>query len=148
MELPSSDVLFLDRRDDPGVALGFGQSVSGVWLGDAARAEGAPIPEQIADKLRSMEFRNFHGFRRAFWRAVAADVELSQQFSTRNLNRMREGLSPYPTLADQSGGRRTFELHHDVEVSSGGEVYGMDNISVMTPRRHIELHKERKNHDL
>ncbi|MBV7493597.1 S-type pyocin domain-containing protein [Pseudomonas sp. PDM24] len=148
MELPSSDVLFLDRRDDPGVAMGFGQSVSGIWLGDAARAEGAPIPEQIADKLRSMEFRNFHGFRRAFWRAVAADVELSQQFSTRNLNRMREGLSPYPTLADQSGGRRTFELHHDVEVSSGGEVYGMDNISVMTPRRHIELHKERKNHDL
>jgi hypothetical protein len=148
MELPSSDVLFLDRRDDPGVAMGFGQSVSGIWLGDAARAEGAPIPEQIADKLRSMEFRNFHGFRRAFWRAVAADAGLSQQFSAHNLNRMREGLSPYPTLADQSGGRRTLELHHDIEVSSGGEVYGMDNISVMTPRRHIELHKERKNHDL
>lgn len=148
MELPSSDVLFLDRRDDPGVAMGVGESVSGVWLGDAARTDGAPIPEQVADQLRWMEFRNFHGFRRAFWKAVAMDVKLSQQFSAHNLNRMREGLAPYPTLADQSGGRKTFELHHDVEVSSGGEVYGMDNISVMTPRRHIQLHKERKSHDL
>ncbi|MBB3238641.1 hypothetical protein FHW68_000113 [Pseudomonas sp. Tn43] len=142
MELPSSDVLFLDRRDDPGVAMGVGQSVSGIWLGDAARAEGAPIPEQIADKLRSMEFRNFHGFRRAFWRAVAADVELSQQFSKSNLDRMRDGSAPFSVLVDQVGGRKAFELHHQVEISKGGDVYGLDNISVMTPKRHIHLHKE------
>jgi hypothetical protein len=142
MELPSSDVLFLDRRDDPGVAMGVGQSVSGIWLGDAARAEGAPIPEQIADKLRSMEFRNFHGFRRAFWRAVAADAGLSQQFSKSNLDRMRDGSAPFSVLVDQVGGRKAFELHHQVEISKGGDVYGLDNISVMTPKRHIHLHKE------
>lgn len=76
------------------------------------------------------------------------DAELRKQFNSHNLSRMREGLAPYPKLSDQSGGRKTFELHHDLEVAMGGDVYGIDNISVMTPRRHIQLHKERKNHDL
>ncbi|VVP15531.1 hypothetical protein PS903_03490 [Pseudomonas fluorescens] len=148
MELPSPDALFRDRRDDPGVATGVGQAISGVWLGEAAREKGAPIPSQIANQLIGREFANFHRFREAVWMAVAADSRLSQQFSDHNLRRMREGLAPYPRLADQSGGRKTFELHHDVEVAMGGDVYGIENISVMTPRRHIQLHKERKNHDL
>lgn len=148
MELPSSDVLFRDRRDDPGIATGWGSDVSEVWLGDDARGEGAPVPWEIAEQLRWKEFRNFHEFRRAFWKAVEMDAELRKQFNSHNLNRMREGLAPYPKLSDQSGGRQTFELHHDLEVAMGGDVYGIDNISVMTPRRHIQLHKERKNHDL
>lgn len=147
MELPSSDVLFLDRRDDPGMAMGFGKPVSGVWLGDAARTEGAPIPEQIADQFRWMEFRNFHGFRRAFWKAVAADSELSSQFNGGNLDRMRDGSAPFSAVVDQVGGRMVFELHHKIEVSKGGDVYGLDNISVMTPKRHIQLHKGNSNHD-
>ncbi|MCG6577704.1 hypothetical protein EGM97_23755 [Pseudomonas sp. AF32] len=56
MELPSPDEMFYDRRDDPGVALGFGQPVSGIWLGEAARTTGAPIPDRIADQLRGREF--------------------------------------------------------------------------------------------
>ncbi|MGF6488583.1 hypothetical protein ABH904_002356 [Pseudomonas frederiksbergensis] len=140
MELPSSDVLFLDRRDDPGVAMGVGQSVSGIWLGDAARAEGAPIPAQIADKLRSMEFRNFHGFRRAFWRAVAADVELRAQFTPIDLHLMKMGKAPFPLPEDRNGGRIKFEIHHLVEVAQGGAVYDMDNLVVMTPKRHIDFH--------
>lgn len=96
MELPSPDVLFLDRRDDPGTATGWGATASEVWLGNDARGVGAPIPSHIADQLRGQEFRNFHGFRRAFWNAVAADVALSKQFSVHNLKRMQSGLSPYP----------------------------------------------------
>jgi len=141
MELPSSDVLFLDRRDDPGVATGLGADASAVWLGDDARGVGAPIPSHIADQLRGKAFSNFHGFRRAFWRVVAADMVLSKQFGTHNLARMRAGLSPYPLDADQVGGRKTFELHHEVEIANGGEVYGMDNLLVMTPKRHIQLHR-------
>ncbi|SDP07986.1 S-type Pyocin [Pseudomonas arsenicoxydans] len=148
MELPSPDVLFLDRRDDPGTATGWGADASQVWLGDDARGAGAPIPSHIADQLRWKEFRNFHGFRRAFWKAVAVDLALSDQFSVRNLRRMQAGLSPYPLGADQVGGRKTFELHHQVEVANGGEVYGMDNIVVMTPKRHIQLHMEKRENDL
>jgi hypothetical protein len=148
MELPSPDVLFLDRRDDPGVATGFGKAVTGVWLGEAARTVGASIPVQIADQLRGKEFANFHRFREAFWRAVAADSDLSFQFSDHNLRRMQAGIAPFPPVADQRGGRKTFELHHDMEVISGGEVYGIDNILVMTPQRHIQLHQEKKGNEI
>lgn len=148
MELPSPDVLFLDRRDDPGFATGVGQVVSGLWLGDAAKAQGAPVPVQIADQLRGRGFANFHRFREAFWMAVAGDVVLKQQFSNYNLQRMRRGLSPYAIGIDQRGGRKVFELHHDVAVLNNGEVYGLDNILVMTPVRHIELHREKNNHDI
>lgn len=145
MELPSPDALFYDRRDDPGVALGFGQRVSGIWLGEAARTTGAPIPDRIADQLRGREFANFHRFREAFWRAVAADGELSRQFNNSNLVKMRNGVAPRAVASDVAGGRRSFELHHHIRVTDGGDVYGMDNLSVVTPRRHIEIHGAKKN---
>ncbi|WP_434630236.1 S-type pyocin domain-containing protein [Pseudomonas sp. Z1-29] len=142
MELPSPDALFYDRRDDRGVALGFGQPVSGIWLGEAARTTGAPIPDRIADQLRGREFANFHRFREAVWKAVAADVELGQQFTGINLDRMRNGQSPYSIRKDQVGGRKVFELHHEIEISKGGDVYNVDNIRVLTPKRHIQHHRE------
>ncbi|WP_375154605.1 hypothetical protein [Pseudomonas brassicacearum] len=56
--------------------------------------EGAPIASQIADQLRGGgKFRNFKGFRKRFWKAVAADPILSQQFNQHNLIRMKKGLS-------------------------------------------------------
>lgn len=141
MELPSPDALFRDRRDDPGVATGVGKAVSGGWLGEAARAQGAPIPSQIADQLRGRDFANFHRLREAFWKAVAADTILSAQFSATNLRFMGKGTAPFPSTNDQYGGRVKFELHHQVEIAQGGAVYDMENIVVMTPRRHVLEHK-------
>jgi hypothetical protein len=141
MELPSPDVLFLDRRDDPGIATGTGRDVTGIWLGEDARTDGAPIPRQIADKLRGREFANFHRFREAFWRAVAEDKNLRKQFNVTNLRFMSKGTAPFPSKDDHYGGRQKFELHHHVEVAKGGAVFDMENILVMTPRRHIRLHQ-------
>jgi hypothetical protein len=141
MELPSPDVLFLDRRDDPGIATGTGRDVTGIWLGEDARTDGAPIPRQIADKLRGREFANFHRFREAFWRAVAEEKNLRKQFNVTNLRFMSKGTAPFPSKDDHYGGRQKFELHHHVEVAKGGAVFDMENILVMTPRRHIRLHQ-------
>ncbi|MBD9588065.1 S-type pyocin domain-containing protein [Pseudomonas sp. PDM03] len=143
MELPSPDALFRDRRDDPGIATGWGSDVSEVWLGDDARGDGAPVPWEIAEQLRWKEFRNFHGFRRAFWKAVAADPELRTQFEPFDLNLMKRGKAPVALLPDRNGGRIKFEIHHIVEVAQGGAVYEMDNLVVMTPVRHIKLHGKR-----
>lgn len=140
MELPTPDALFRDRRDDPGVAIGVGPAVSGVWLGKAAREQGAPIPLQIADQLRWQEFRNFHGFRRALWKAIAADPELRTQFTPIDLHLMKKGNAPYAPADDRNGGRIKYEIHHLEEVAQGGAVYDMGNLVIMTPRRHINFH--------
>ena len=123
--LPPIFTLLRDRRQDPGIASGAGQSVSGNWLGAAATLEGAPIPKQLADKLRGREFSSFDAFRRVFWRKVANDELLMDQFSFFNKIDIRRGLSPSALPSEQVGGRQKFEIHHIKPISEGGSVYDL-----------------------
>jgi hypothetical protein len=50
-------------------------------------------------------------------------------------------LAPRARFADTVGKRRSFELHHEVPIAEGGEVYNVDNINVTTPKRHIDIHR-------
>ena len=139
--MPPLYVMFRDPREDAGVATGVGQPVTGIWLGDAAQGEGAPVPSQIADQLRGKEFRNFRAFREAFWRAVANDPELAKQFKRQNLSAIFNGKSPFVSTSERAGAAVKFELHHKVYVSRGGAVYDLENITVVTPKRHKEIHR-------
>lgn len=138
--LPPNYTMFRDRREDPGVASGVGQAVSGNWLGSASQGEGAPVPAQIADQLRGREFRNFRAFRGAFWKAVAGDPELAAQFKKQSLSAMEKGKSPYAPEKEWAGEAGKFELHHKIYISNDGSVYGLENISVVTPKRHKDIH--------
>ncbi len=44
-------------------------------------------------------------------------------------------------MKDSVGGRARFELHHETPISEGGEVYDIDNMKIVTPKRHIDIHK-------
>ncbi|WP_257113090.1 S-type pyocin domain-containing protein [Pseudomonas ficuserectae] len=139
--LPPIYTMFRDRREDPGVATGVGQPVSGIWLGAASLGEGAPIPSQIADQLRGKEFKNFRDFRENFWKTVVNDPELAKQFITPNRDRMITGKAAKSRKTDTVGKRSSFEIHHIDEVAKNGDVYNVDNMRVLTPKRHIEIHK-------
>ncbi|WP_372241900.1 S-type pyocin domain-containing protein [Pseudomonas sp. C2B4] len=139
--IPPQYVVFKDRRDEPGVASGFGESVSGIWLGSASEGEGAAIPNQIADKLRGRDFSSFRAFREALWKAAVNDPELSKQFRANNIEEMKNGRAPFSRKIDRVGGQVKFELHHVNHISKGGEIYDVDNIRVVTPKQHSELHK-------
>ncbi|MDL4064022.1 colicin-like bacteriocin tRNase domain-containing protein [Proteus mirabilis] len=130
-----------NKRNQPGKATGKGKKVSDKWLNDAGKENGVPIPDRIADKLRDQKFNNFDEFRRKLWEEVSKDPELSKNFIQSNRTRMRNGLSSRARYKDSVGGRRSFELHHDKQISQGGEVYDIDNIRVATPKRHIDIHK-------
>ncbi|MBC3363242.1 S-type pyocin domain-containing protein [Pseudomonas sp. SWRI154] len=142
--LPPLYVMFRDRREDPGVALGTGAPVSGVWTDAASKGEGAAIPSQIADQLRGKEFRNFRKFREAFWKAVAGDPILSQQFDPGSLAHMKNGYGAFVKKNERVGARIKYELHHKQYISMDGEVYHLENIRLMTPRKHIQTHRENK----
>lgn len=139
--LPPILVVFKSPRYEPGTATGVGAQVTGLWLGEATRGEGAPIPAHIADQLRGIEFRSYDAFREKLWKIVATDPELSRQFSKQNIIRMREnGHAPRARNSDIYGKKKSFELHHVVPISEGGEVYDIDNIRVVTPAAHHKIH--------
>lgn len=134
-------VMLASPRDLPGKVSGKGESVSDGWLNKAGQELGSPIPSQIADKLRGREFANFDAFRRAVWDEVGKDTALSGQFNGSNRKALSKGYSPFPPEAEQVGGRTRYELHHKTPIKDGGAVYDIDNIGILTPKRHIELHR-------
>lgn len=79
--------------------------------------------------------------REAIWKAVANDPELSKQFKKANIEEMKAGRSPSALADDHAGKRMKFEMHHKHWIVNGGEVYGMDNLVILGPRQHIEIHK-------
>ncbi|MBX8607871.1 S-type pyocin domain-containing protein [Pseudomonas capsici] len=139
--LPDTYLLFKDPRTIPGVATGYGKPVTGTWLGESTRAQGAPIPSQIADQLRDRQFSSFGRLREEIWKAIASDPVLQGQFSQSNLALMKSGRAPQPKLADQVGRRKTLEIHHKHEIANGGGVYDIDNLRVLPPKQHIEHHR-------
>lgn len=127
----------------PGKASGKGEQVGEGWLNNAGKNLGASIPNQIADKLRGREFANFNTFRRNFWKAVSETPDLRDQFKQSNLENIMSGKSPFVRKNERVGGRIKYELHHVKPISEGGAVYDADNLRVMTPKRHIEVHKNK-----
>lgn len=139
--LPPQYVMFRDRRNDPGVASGHGAPVAGVWLGAAAQGDGAPIPSHIADQLRGRQFNSFRAFRETFWKAVFNDEKLADLFNETSLNEMKKGKAPIVRMNDSAGARVKYELHHKVGLAEGGDLYNADNINIVTPKAHVEIHK-------
>ena len=115
--LPPQYVMFRDRRNDPGVASGYGEPVPSRWLEAAAQGEGAAIPSQIADKLRGKEFKSFRVFRETFWKTVFNDGKLADLFNATSLNEMKKGKAPIIRFSDTAGARVKYELHHKVGLA-------------------------------
>ncbi|OAT54887.1 colicin-like bacteriocin tRNase domain-containing protein [Providencia heimbachae] len=130
-----------EKRNKPGTATGNGKKVGDKWLNDAGKENGVPIPEQVANKLRGKKFKTCDDFRKKFWEAVSKDPVLRKQFIKGNQNRMSKGLAPRARNKGTVGGRRSFEIHHDTPISEGGEVYNIDNLRIVTPKRHIDIHR-------
>ncbi|WP_394167988.1 S-type pyocin domain-containing protein, partial [Photobacterium piscicola] len=136
-------VFKITARNEPGVVTGQGKDITGIWLEQAGQGLGSPIPSQIADKLRGKEFSSFDVFRKAFWIEVSKDDFLLSQLSPSNQELIRKGYSPYTRYKDQVGGRQVHEIHHKKEIQHGGDVYDVGNMTVTTPRNHINIHSNK-----
>ncbi|MGV6987363.1 colicin-like bacteriocin tRNase domain-containing protein, partial [Providencia hangzhouensis] len=130
-----------EKRKKPGIATGKGKKVGDKWLNDAGKENGVPIPDRIADKLRGKKFNNFDEFRKKLWEEVSKDPELLKQFNPQNKGNVKAGKAPVPREAEQVGGRIKYEIHHETPISEGGEVYDIDNMRIVTPKRHIDIHR-------
>ena len=134
--------IVISGRHSPGVVTGKGQDVSGIWLAGAGTGLGSPIPTRIADQLRGQKFKSFDDFRAVLWTAVGNDAELNSQFKPNNQGWLAKGNSPFAPKAERNGGNGRYEIHHIEHIQHGGAVYDIDNLSVASPKRHVEIHKE------
>ncbi len=80
------------------------------------------------------------GSRRAFWKAVAADAQLRSQFTPIHLHLMKKAMRLMHEQMIEMEVALKYEIHHLDEVAKGGAVYDVDNLVVMTPKRHIDFH--------
>jgi hypothetical protein len=142
--IPPQYVVFRDPRNEPGTASGLGQMIADNWVGAASTQSGAPIPSQIADKLRGKDFTSFKAFRREFWKSVADDEVLLDQFTLFNKLDIKNGLSPSVNSSEQVGRRKKLEIHHVTPISEGGSVYDIDNLRILTPKQHILTHSKKE----
>ncbi|KAF1019239.1 MAG: Pyocin-S2 [Pseudomonas sp.] len=134
--------IVMNVRLDPGVVTGTGEDVPGVWLAGAGSGLGVPVPVQIADKLRGKSFSGFGAFRRAFWMAVGSESNLLGQFNLVNQEKILNGRAPFSPRSEWRGENARYEIHHIENIQHGGSVYDVANLTVTTPKRHTEIHKE------
>ena len=114
------------------------------WSEGSPKSE-AKIPPEIAKKLNGKEFKNFDQFRKKFWKDVGDNTSLAKEFGAqRNRTRMQEGKAPQAPISEQVGKRTSYELHHVKPIKDGGKVYDLDNIVIVSPKKHIEIHKDFK----
>ncbi|WES68035.1 type VI secretion system tube protein TssD [Superficieibacter sp. HKU1] len=140
-----------DPRKLPGVVTGNGVPLSPgkYWLDMSVtnNGDGAPIPAHIADKLRGREFKNFDKFREALWLEISKDPELMAQFKERNKDALNQTHAPYTSKEGYYYGPKRiinkFQIHHRIAIENGGEVYNIDNLRIVTPRLHDEIHYRR-----
>ncbi|EPJ8533469.1 hypothetical protein PWM41_000214 [Providencia rettgeri] len=84
-----------EKRKKPGTATGKGKKVSDKWLNDASKENSAPIPEQVANKLRGKKFNSFDEFRKAIWDEISKFPELIKNLSKNNKTLVSKGYSPF-----------------------------------------------------
>jgi len=136
-----------ESRNTPGTVTNTGRLIpaSGNWLDPKTPT---PIPAQVAAKLVGQKFNSFSDFRAAFWQIVAADLDLSKSFTAANLANMRAGFAPLAPKAFQvnmSPAGTRFNLHHIIPVESGGSVYDLGDMQIVSPAMHDTLHNTKKN---
>lgn len=102
---------------------------------------GAEIPKTIGEKLSGSSYKSFDGFRKSFWKEVSKDATLVKQFNKSNQSNLAKGHAPLVKKTEAVGGRVRYEIHHKKPISLNGSVYNLDNLIIVSPKRHIELHK-------
>jgi hypothetical protein len=125
-----------ERRFVPGEGSGAGVKFEGRWQ---LKDEG-PVPAQVADLLRGRKFSNMRQYREAFWKEVANIPELAREFSPQNRGLMALGNAPKAISSEHLGNSITYHLHHVEQVKDGGNLYNAENIRIVSPRRHDEIH--------
>jgi hypothetical protein len=139
-------------RGQPGIATG-GEDlpvVRGQWFEDLPARPGvsgprarvrAPVPRQVADRMRGQHFDNWTDFRSTFWKTVANDPVLRQGWAPGNLALMEKGRAPFVSGGERVGGgvNAVYQINHKLALEHGGPLFDFDNLEVVSPLFHLDI---------
>ena len=105
-------------------------------------ADGGAVGEQhdqaIHTEAQDAELRG------AIYEAIG-NSSYAAEFSTRNQNFMLGLQAPYAPRNLQTGesySQQKYNIHHVKPVEDGGDVYNLDNLEIVAPKTHDEIHAE------
>jgi hypothetical protein len=128
----------MNARNLPGIALqSKGLTNPEAILRGTQNSVGV-IPLEVAQKMVGKKYASFNAFRKDFWINMA-DSSYAKEFNEASLTNMKKGLAPQVDASQRLGARTGFELHHRSPIHSGGAVYDLSNILIVTPRYHQEI---------
>ena len=102
------------------------------------------IPQEVAQQLVGKEFSSFDELRGAIYEAIG-NSSYAAEYSTRNQNFMLGLQAPYAPRNLQTGesySQQKYNIHHVKPVEDGGDVYNLDNLEIVAPKTHDEIHAE------
>lgn len=124
----------------PGVVAGAGRVIEGTLLVEG-NEQGVAIPAQIASEMRGQQFGSFDRFRGEFWKRIASSPDFASQFDRIDIIAMKQGLAPFALPDERVGGKVKYEIHHVERIADGGEVYDLDNMVIISPKFHMQMHR-------
>jgi len=90
------------------------------------------------------EFSSFDKLRGAIYDGIGNSA-YAGEFSSSNQTLMQSSRAPYAPDSLQTGdsyNQLKYNAHHIKPVEDGGDVYNLDNIELVAPKTHDEIHKE------
>ena len=102
------------------------------------------IPPEIANKFIGREFNTFDKFKAELYKEIG-NSKYAKQFNVSNQRALNNGNAPFAPKDYKTGSNQNqirYNIHHIHPVEDGGDVYNLDNLIILSPKTHKEVHAE------
>ena len=134
------------KKNTPGIVTGTFTSNTPI-IGNNIRSSDLTtiaIPQEVAQQLVGKQFSSFDELKGEIYKAIA-NSSYASEFNKKNQSTMDSGQAPYAPMSLQTGDNYNqikYNIHHVNPVEDGGDVYNLDNLAIVAPKTHDEIHAE------
>lgn len=148
---------YIDPSSLPGLSAGQKKTTPGIATGPftcSVPLEGSTIrsadgtriaiPPEVAQQIVGKEYSSFEALREDIYSAIN-NSKYANEFNSSNQTLMGDGKAPFAPKSLQTGdanNQKKYNIHHTKPVEDGGDVYNLDNLSIVAPITHDEAHQE------
>ena len=135
------------KKTTPGIVTGAFTSSVPVGTPTISSPDGTTIaiPQEVAQQLVGKQYSSFDALREDIYIGIS-NLQYAGEFDSVNQTLMGKGNAPFAPGSLQTGdaafNQMKYNIHHTQPVEDGGDVYNLDNLSIMAPKTHDEAHEQ------